>query len=71
MMVMKTQDTGCTYQLSEMLAFLSIPSLMDLYLKGFLDTKEKGFLRTVTSRAYLREIWLSGWRKIRKDEARM
>lgn len=43
MMEMKTQDTGCTYQLSETLAFLSIPSLMDLYLKGFLDTTEKGF----------------------------
>lgn len=43
MMEMKTQDTGCTYQLPETLAFLSIPSLMDLYLKGFLDTTEKGF----------------------------
>lgn len=37
------KNTGCTCQLSETLAFLSIPSVMDLYIKGFLKTKEKCF----------------------------
>lgn len=61
MMVMKTQDTGCTYQLSEMLAFLSIPSLMDLYLKGFLDTKEKGFSKNCNKQSVFERnlaVWM-------------
>lgn len=48
--MMERHDTGCTYQLtgcpyelSEILVFLSVSLAMNLYIKGFLETKEKAF----------------------------